>query len=121
MGDNSITTLELGLRAETRGMAADVIFTTTNLVESTQPPGDDKGKEDASDRSMFNPWLVVVLLTMMLIIGAVARDLIHNAIKKKREKSEPKEVAEEEKVEDQDNFTTESSVEENQDNEDTAE
>jgi hypothetical protein len=106
---NEIFTLELGIRAETRGMAADVIFTTTNLVELSQIEQDeDKDDEEALTRTMIDPWLVIVLLSLMLIIGAVARDLIHHKLKNKREHagtSEETAVKEYDDTELEDNIT----------------
>ncbi len=88
-----VSTLDLYLRLETSGMAADVIFTTTNLVNASQLIEDDEtdDEDNVLDRTLIDPWLVVILIAVMLIIGAVARDLVHHALKKKREKIKGKE------------------------------
>ncbi len=78
--------LELGIRAETSGMAADVAFTTTHLVNDSDKAGDDRSETKPTDRSMLNPWLVVVLLAVMLIVGAVVRDVIQDKFKRRKEK-----------------------------------
>jgi phosphatidylserine/phosphatidylglycerophosphate/cardiolipin synthase-like enzyme len=97
--ENRIKTLELGLVAEARGMAAEVVYTNTRLMAEADDSEQDKSKQnDQLDRSMFDPWLVLVLLAVMLIIGAVARDLIQARLKgkKKGEKESPDEVDEQE-------------------------
>jgi len=85
MNYESHYTFELGLRAETLGMASDIIFTTTNILKETKPD-DDSGDqtEKPIDRSVIDPWLVIVLLSLLIIIGAVARDIIHSRLEKKK-------------------------------------
>ena len=79
-------------------MRAEIIFTTTNVLESTEP--DDEVEEESEkpmDRSMMDPWLVVILLAVMLIIGAVLRDLV----KVKLDKNKKKKVDDEEEGEEE--------------------
>jgi phosphatidylserine/phosphatidylglycerophosphate/cardiolipin synthase-like enzyme len=79
----SILKLELGIQGEINDMTADIVYTTTNIINASKPEPDsmdDSG--DVTDRSLIDPWLVVILLAVMLIIGAVVRDLIHSRTKK---------------------------------------
>ncbi len=98
--------LELGIRAETSGMAADVAFTTTHLVNDSDKAGDDRSETRPTDRSMLNPWLVVVLLAVMLIVGAVVRDVIQDKLKNKKGRNKIK-VKDEDGTDEQDTQTDE--------------
>ncbi|WP_455392051.1 phospholipase D-like domain-containing protein [[Eubacterium] cellulosolvens] len=89
--DTPILTLELGVNVETKGMAADIFFTKTNLMLDTEPKDKDStGSETVLDRSMIDPWVVVVLLAIVLIIGAVLRDLVRAKLDNKKAKSSTK-------------------------------
>jgi phosphatidylserine/phosphatidylglycerophosphate/cardiolipin synthase-like enzyme len=81
-------TQELGIHAEVSGMAADIVFTTTTLMdESKEDNGGSSNPDQPLDRSMVNPWLVVILLVILLISGAILRDVVHSRLEKKRKSS----------------------------------
>jgi phosphatidylserine/phosphatidylglycerophosphate/cardiolipin synthase-like enzyme len=91
--------LELGLRLETQGMAADVVYITTNLIETPDPEPGSEGiniDDQPLDRSLVDPWLVVVILAILLIFGAVVRDVLQARVTKgkKGKKSSKKEMEE---------------------------
>ena len=62
-------------------------MTTKLLDEDAQ--GDDSGSasDQVGDRSMLDPWLVVILLAVFLIVGAVVRDLLYAKFGKKKDKA----------------------------------
>jgi phosphatidylserine/phosphatidylglycerophosphate/cardiolipin synthase-like enzyme len=74
---SGIDTLPLGLRIETHNMSCEIVFTTTNVIlDSSMDPDDNIDHGGSSDRSMLDPWLVVVLLAVLIIAGAVVRDAV---------------------------------------------
>jgi phosphatidylserine/phosphatidylglycerophosphate/cardiolipin synthase-like enzyme len=89
----SIQTLEVGLVLETSGMSADVVYTITHLLEPEELDDDDSSLDDKSEgRSLIDPWLVVILLAIIIIIGAVLRDVISAKLSKKHESKDQDQI-----------------------------
>jgi phosphatidylserine/phosphatidylglycerophosphate/cardiolipin synthase-like enzyme len=94
---NDLRTLELGLVLETSGMSTDVVYTTTHLLEPDELDDDDTGSgEKHKGRSLVDPWLVVSLLAIIIITGAVLRDLISAKLHKKKEPADQNLIDEDE-------------------------
>jgi hypothetical protein len=83
----SIRTVEIGIRGETEGMATDIVFTTTNLLEKSDAETDSgTEKEKPTDRSIIDPWMVVITIAIVLVISAVIRDFASARMKTKKKK-----------------------------------
>jgi hypothetical protein len=94
---DNLKILELGLVLETSGMSADVVYTSSHLLEPDELDSDDPGSDEKpTDRSMVDPWLVVLLLAVILIVGAVLRDLISAKLHKKKESADQNFIDEDE-------------------------
>lgn len=91
----AIRTLELGLRVEADGMAVDAVYTTTSLLEPEDEDGKPKSDKPA-DRSLLDPWLVVIVLLVIIILGAVVRDLVRARLGKRKKGEDDVEEEDEE-------------------------
>jgi phosphatidylserine/phosphatidylglycerophosphate/cardiolipin synthase-like enzyme len=83
---NDLAISEIGIIFETQGMSVDVIFTTTHLLDSEEDSGKGKDKDEPTDRSVFDPVMVIIILGILIIMGAVVRDVIHSRLEKKKKK-----------------------------------
>ncbi len=89
--DRSMLLLDLGLTIETSDMSAEVVYTKTCLITNKEPPVNKDEDENTFDRSMIDPWLVIIAIAVILIIGAVGRDIIRSKFEKKTIESENEE------------------------------
>jgi hypothetical protein len=82
---NKMKNLELGIVVETNGMAAVITYVTTKIMDESDLDDSNTPKEDRPlDRSMIDPWLVIIILAILLMVGAIARDLIQGRIKQQK-------------------------------------